>query len=452
MKVTAVFDIGKTNKKLILFDQDFKEVFRTHKHFDEIQDEDGYPCEDLKQIERWIKDASKEVLASPDFDLQALNFSAFGASLVHLDANGHAVAPMYNYLKPIPEEILESFYKEHGDQLALAVETASPSLGMLNAGLQLYWLKHTRPLLFERINCSLFLPHYLSWLFSGVAVNDYTSLGCHTMMWDYHESKYHAWVYAEGMDRLLPPVVETNTSVVANFNARPIRIGVGIHDSSAALIPFMRAQEKSFALISTGTWSVTLNPFSGARLDAEDLKDDCLNYMTIDGNPVRASRLFLGNEHDVQVMRLNAFFNKGPDYHGAVQLDQGLLRRIKDANEHRFSFESIKSGRTQPQETQLEKFKTFEEAYHQLMFELVELQVQSVDRAIGGMPISSLHVNGGFANNEIFINLLSNHYVHKAVHASDALSGSALGAAMVISNEDGRMHYLNQPGQATREN
>ncbi|SVB65319.1 uncharacterized protein METZ01_LOCUS218173, partial [marine metagenome] len=40
-KVTAVFDIGRTNKKFFLFDDDLKEVYREYIRFDEIVDEDG---------------------------------------------------------------------------------------------------------------------------------------------------------------------------------------------------------------------------------------------------------------------------------------------------------------------------------------------------------------------------------------------------------------------------
>lgn len=46
-KVTAVFDIGKTNKKFFLFDKDFKEIHKEYTSFDEIKDEDGHPTEDI---------------------------------------------------------------------------------------------------------------------------------------------------------------------------------------------------------------------------------------------------------------------------------------------------------------------------------------------------------------------------------------------------------------------
>jgi glycerol kinase len=41
--VIAVFDVGKTNKKLFLFDQDYKIVYEKSARFTEIVDEDGFP-------------------------------------------------------------------------------------------------------------------------------------------------------------------------------------------------------------------------------------------------------------------------------------------------------------------------------------------------------------------------------------------------------------------------
>jgi very-short-patch-repair endonuclease len=44
-----------------------------------------------------------------------------------------------------------------------------------------------------------------------------------------------------------------------------IAVGAGLHDSSAALIPYLSAFEEPFALLSTGTWCITLNPFNQDR-------------------------------------------------------------------------------------------------------------------------------------------------------------------------------------------
>ena len=101
------------------------------------------------------------------------------------------------------------FYGKYGPVDEFSRVTGSLKLGMLNTGMHLYWLKEERPEVFDRIKFSLHLPQYLSYLFTGVPVSEYTSVGCHTILWDYGKNRYHDWVAKEGIDRVLPPIVAT---------------------------------------------------------------------------------------------------------------------------------------------------------------------------------------------------------------------------------------------------
>lgn len=433
MKVTAVFDIGKTNKKFFLFNEQKQEVFKEYSRFDEIEDEDGFPTDDLHAIQEWVQGLFRRILQGGEYDVQAINFSTYGASFVHVDREGLPVAPLYNYLKPYPEDILQSFYDKYGDQLRIAGETASPPLGMLNSGLQLYWLKYARPEVFARIRWSLHLPQYISFLFTGIPVSDYTSIGCHTALWDYAKGDYHDWVYAEEIDRILPPLVATNTSINMDYAGKHMKIGTGIHDSSSALLPYILADPKPFLLLSTGTWSIALNPFSDEILTEDDLTHDCLNYMRIDGNPVKASRLFLGNEYQLQVERLVAHFQKQTGAHKTVAFDPSLFQKLSGDSQRYFHFESLAFPGAQPEHTDYSAFGSFEAAYHQLMIELVDLQVQSAKMAIGHTPVRKIYIDGGFADNEIFIQLLSMQLPQYKLRTTQSPLGSALGASMVIS-------------------
>ena len=107
--VTAIFDIGKTNKKFFLFDDGLTEVHQEYQQFDLIEDDGGEPCEDLEALSRWMKSTVKRVLKSPDYKLQGLNFSAYGASMVHLDSVGNPGTPFYNYLNPFPQNLQQQF-------------------------------------------------------------------------------------------------------------------------------------------------------------------------------------------------------------------------------------------------------------------------------------------------------------------------------------------------------
>ena len=62
--VIAIFDIGKTNKKLFLFDEEYRIVYEEVKNFAEVQDEDGFPCEDIEVLSNWVKDKYHELLDS----------------------------------------------------------------------------------------------------------------------------------------------------------------------------------------------------------------------------------------------------------------------------------------------------------------------------------------------------------------------------------------------------
>jgi sugar (pentulose or hexulose) kinase len=110
LPVIAIFDIGKTNKKLFLFDEDYNIVYECTEQFAEIKDEDGDACEDLERLNAFIFNSINEVMALKKFSLQAINIATYGASFVYVDDNGKAAAPLYNYLKPYPEDLKKRFY------------------------------------------------------------------------------------------------------------------------------------------------------------------------------------------------------------------------------------------------------------------------------------------------------------------------------------------------------
>ena len=442
VKVTAVFDIGKTNKKFFLFDENYQEVYREYTRFDEIADEDGYPTENLEALKKWLKEVFDRMLVSPDFDIKALNFSCYGASLVHIDENGKVLTPLYNYMKPLKEEMYDSFYSTYGPEDELSKRTGSLKMGMLNTGLHLYWLKHEKAEVFKKIKYSLHLPQYLSYFFTGVPVSEYTSIGSHTMLWDYEKKDYHTWVYQEGINEKLPPITSARETVPINYKGKVINIGAGIHDSSAALLPYVRSITKPFVLVSTGTWSITINPFSKGMLSLEDIKNEGLFNMRIDGSPVKVSRLFLGNEYKIQVKALSNHFNVPEDYHRTVKFDKEIFFEINQDFVPMFRWQSI-TARNMPDETRI-PYDKFEDAYHQMMLELVVLQKQSIRSAIGRESIDRLFVDGGFSDNEVYMQLLVQNLKNMNISTTDSSLGSALGAAIVISDISLKPQFLEQ--------
>ena len=439
-KVTAIFDIGKTNKKFFLFDKNYKEVYREYACFDEIKDEDGYPTENIAALQTWLKEIFNRILESEDYSIKAINFSTYGASFVHIDQNGEILTPLYNYTKEINQDLVDEFYKKYGPELELTRTTGSPKSGLLNSGMQLYWIKKTKPEIFKKIKYSLHLPQYLSYVFTGIPISEYTSIGCHTSLWNYETKDYHDWVYKEEINQILPPIVSTETSVNMNYNGTRIKIGVGIHDSSSALLPYVRSVKKPFVLVSTGTWSIALNPFSDIPLTTEETENGCINYMRINGKPVKSSRLFLGNEYKVQVDELTKKFKVDKDYHKNVEFNYDAYFEIIKDFEYCFKWKSF-SDKNMPEKTSFH-YDNFDHAYHHLMIELVQLQVESIKRIANTLEIDRLYVDGGFTDNDLYIKLLSHYLRGMKLRTTKASLGSALGAAIAISDSKLNSKFL----------
>jgi sugar (pentulose or hexulose) kinase len=234
------------------------------------------------------------------------------------------------------------------------------------------------------------------------------------------------------LDKILPPIVSTETSINMNYNGKRIKIGVGIHDSSAALLPYVRSIRKKFVLVSTGTWSIVFNPFTQNPIASETDEGDTINYMRINGKPVKATRLFLGNEYKVQVAKLDKFYGVDDDYHRSVKFDYNIYSEIVKDFKHCYKWEGL-TDVNMPDTTQM-PYDNYEYAYHQLMNELALLQIECIEQAVGEDDISRIYVDGGFSNNDVYIKLLSHSFRSKKLSTTDASLGSALGAAISISD------------------
>ena len=430
-KCCLVFDIGKTNQKYFLFDADFKILAREKISIPKIEDEQGHIAENIQEIVSWMKKSFQTLLASEIFEIHMVSFSGFGATLIHLDYNGQVVAPVYDYLKPVDNDTFIPFYRDYGPESVFATQTGSKNLNLLNSGKQLYWLKYKHPAIFEKIRHSLHLPQYLSYVFTGKMFSEYTSIGCHTDLWDYDKKDYHTWVKSEGFDRFFPPIVETQTTVIKNIQGQNISFGIGIHDSSSALLTYLLKEKEPFILLSTGTWCINFNPFSKDSLfDEKQINAGATAYMKIDGSPVKSSRLFLGEEHRLKVEKLIEHFNKPKFYHRGLELEKQVIEEVLKKSKKHFHWKYLDNSNA-PTDDNID-FPNFEIGYYQLMRELTDLLKVEIDVICETLP-KRIYVDGGFSDNKIFLALLKEQFTHQKIIAEPASFACALGAAQLIT-------------------
>lgn len=430
IRVIAIYDIGKTNKKVFLFNEDYEIVYEESTNLTEITDEDGDVCEDVQALTEWVKKSFEGIQQLKEFEIVAVNVTAYGASLVHVDDKGKPVAPLYNYLKPYPEDIQKAFYEKYGGVLKVSQYTASPVLGSLNSGMLLYSIKKNKPRVFDKIKYSLHLPQYISSLLTGKFSSDITSIGCHTILWDFTKMTYHDWVQQEGIAEKLAPLQNADEAFDVAIHKGNVKMGIGLHDSSAALIPYLLNFKEPFILLSTGTWAISLNPFNDSPLTEHQLNQDCLSYLTYKKQPVKASRLFAGYEHEQQVRRLAEHFNKSPNYYTTIKFDSSI---VEDLASDQSGYILADGQITAFPSREINAFKSYEHAYHQLIADIIYRQVISTRLVLeGSREVKRIFVDGGFGKNPVYMHMLADAFPKIEVYAASVAQATAMGTALSI--------------------
>jgi ribulose kinase len=431
--VIAVIDIGKTNKKVFLFDELFHVVSQNSIQFDEVLDEDGYPCDDIESIENWIQNEIKTIQERGLYTIKAINFSTHGASLIYLDKEGNRITPLYNYLKPLDLGEYTDLYESHGGVAEFSRKTASPAYGMLNTGIQMLWLKRNKPEYWEQVESILHYPQYLSYLFTKKITADYTSIGAHTATWDFDTMQYHSWLKDEGIK--LPEPCNGTEAILSNVNGQSIAVGSGMHDSSSSILPILENESgRNFVLLSTGTWIIAMNPFSKDTLTQHQLNNNCLCFMTPKKQQIKSSMQFLGRIHEVYLKSLSDYYKVNINTHLDLVLNETLCEDLIVEDSRVFLAEGIDTD-FESHDEYLANFVSYETAYYQLIYEMSKKVIAGIDLISDkGSVISDVYISGGFNKNEIFIKYLTLLKKNITVKISDCKNESALGAALMMKD------------------
>ncbi|RMF64663.1 MAG: carbohydrate kinase, partial [Calditrichaeota bacterium] len=107
--VWLIFDFGKTNKKALVFDRELTTRAQFQAEIGESRLEDGLLADDVEAMARWMREVLTQVAGDRRWRLRGVNFTTFGATLVHLDENGQPACPVYSYNNDPGEEFNARF-------------------------------------------------------------------------------------------------------------------------------------------------------------------------------------------------------------------------------------------------------------------------------------------------------------------------------------------------------
>jgi len=400
----ATFDIGKTNKKLIVFDDDLNPLFEDKAQIGEIV-RDGILCDDAERIVAWVKNSFQNAMRK--YDIKALSITTHGATVTYL-REGRLNFPIVSYNHDINESIRRMFYEEFGDPFSLYAITGTPPWSrLLNVGIQIYWFRKSYPEKFAETDTILFFPQYLTYELSGIKSCEVTSAGCHTYLFDFRKRWWSFIAEKLEVDQRSPDFTEVWRPIgKLMINGSEVTITPGIHDSNASILPYI-ARGQEFIFASTGTWCVFMNPYSGFNPRKEDLEENILYYADSFSRPVKSLIFPGGYEHDHYVKLIRDRFGVSPlGIPPNLQLIEEILKRKKD-----FVTPGLieKSGRfpySKPKIIGDLFYKDPESAYHILNLSLAIQSYAAIESISEERDIDAI-VQGGFANNMIYLTILS---------------------------------------------
>lgn len=295
----AVIDIGKTNAKLALVDAATLAEVAVVTRPNRVLAGPPWPHFDLDGHWEFITQTLRRF--HMDHGIEAISVTTHGASAVLLDARGELAAPMLDYEHDGPDHVAAD-YEAIRPTFA---ETGSARLPAgLNVGAQLHWQFATDPGLRARVATVLTYPQYWGYRLTGHLATDVTSLGCHTDLWNPWQGGLSSLAATLGIaGRIAPPrkpaeVLGTLRPAVAALTGLPAQtpVMVGIHDSNASLYPHIAGRTGAFAVVSTGTWVVSM-AVGGDAVTLDPARDLLVN-VDAHGAPVPSARFMGGREYE----------------------------------------------------------------------------------------------------------------------------------------------------------
>jgi sugar (pentulose or hexulose) kinase len=307
-RATIVLDVGKTLSKLSLWTAEGRLLERRTRPNPRI-DTGPYATLDTVGIERWVEGTLGDFAQLAH--VGSIIPVSHGAAAAVIRDGALVQAPL-DYESPLPDR-LRLEYDALRDPFKM---TGSPALPVgLNLGAQLFYLESLNPALFAPNTTVLPWPQYWSWLLSGVAASEVTSLGCHTDLWNPWLCNHSALSVARGWAQHIAPLQPAGAILGpllpdwAKHTGLPAdtQIYCGLHDSNAALhaargFPEIAGHEAT--ILSTGTWFVAMRILNGngnGALDMASLPEarDCLVNVDALGNPVPSARFMGGREIEI---------------------------------------------------------------------------------------------------------------------------------------------------------
>ncbi len=448
----AVFDIGKTNKKLLIYDPDLN-ILKIEKVKIEEFSEGHLKHDNIREIEKWIIASLKN--NAPEFNIKAISISAHGATFTCIDNEGNLAIPELSYTTDPGEAFHEAFFNEMGSRESLQDETCTPDFNvLLNVAKGIKYAQDNFGDEFKKVKHILNLPQYFSYILTGIVSADPTYVGCHTYLWNFRENNWSRVVDKLNIRSRLPEKLLKPWDTVGNITRQVIAktglssntlVTTGIHDSNASFLPHIISSDgQDFILNSTGTWCVIMHESEKVHFNKDELGKVVFYNLSAFNTPIKTAIFMGGLEFEAYDSLINGSasdhctFNPSLYQEIISRKDCFILPGITRGTgqfpnssprvvEHgiTYHYEDIKSGKMIP-----ECLQDPQAAFAVLNLSLSIQTKVSLDRVDmrNGLPI---YTEGGFSNNEAYNILVGGFYPNSDVFRTNLKEATSFGAALM---------------------
>ncbi|MEP3296541.1 MAG: FGGY family carbohydrate kinase [Pseudoruegeria sp.] len=295
-KRLAIFDLGKTNAKMILRDPENDTTLASFSTPNTVATEGLYPHFDIEGLKAFVLTSLTDFTTHGPID--AIMVSTHGAGIACMSADD-LVLPVMDYEFRGIEESAEAYDVIRPD---ISVTGSYRMPRGLHLGAQLHWLALTKPDEIKHVDRLLFWPQYWTHWLSGIATSEIAYAGCHTDLWDFETASYLN-LPELGLDlpNLMPPLEQSGAPVGqlrstlcdAIGQSTPPQVLCGGHDSSLALLPLALDHTGPVTVLSTGTW-ICIFALNGQNSPAVAGKGQMIS-LDIFGRPVTNVRYMGGD-------------------------------------------------------------------------------------------------------------------------------------------------------------
>lgn len=447
-----VFDVGKTNKKILIFNDDLKVVDSLYKNFDSYEDK-GVLFYDSAKIRDWLFKGIKSF--TEKYDIEAVSITTHGATWAAVDEKGEDVIPIIDYTTPVPDSFHEEFYREMGDPKELQRETATPNFGaLINPGKGIYFAVKKFPSQMERASHILFYPQYFGFLLTGKVGAEATYAGCHSYLFNFEKKEWSSVAQKLGIKDKLPSSIGKSWEVLGTISPKAseltglkttVPVTMGIHDSNSSLLPYLLQVKEEFILNSTGTWCVPMLPGEEVAFKEEELGKTVFYNLSAFNKPVKTAIFMGGEEFD----RYKKIFDRLHGTDNFPDYDHDLYQQVIE-NRSRFIQPSVVKGSGQfpdspPGVWEGSKFYPLEKiengdfpeffsdravCFAVIRLSLIAQTVVAFNRA-GFEDGMTIFVEGGFRYNRAYNVMLASYYGKSHLYTTNMEEATAFGAAVL---------------------